>query len=202
MKFDKYKPSRAEVQKAEESLTEEQAALREERYAEFTERERQDLERRFLGNLQSGERLFDLKQSHMHNVEIVKAHLPHILSTIESNGNTFIKHIADTGEIIGTTACVATTDTDEIVYAQRVERRGLTRFVKNKEPEPTSNITVVMTKIPEGFLLLTAYVGNGAPVEPWDPKADEAAQAFWNSHALVWGSEPIVPGTETTTPAQ
>lgn len=22
---------------------------------------------------------------------------------------------------------------------------------------------------------------------------------FWSSHALVWGSEPIVPGTETAT---
>lgn len=56
---------------------------------------------------------------------------------------------------------------------------------------------LLLKSIPEGFILLTAYFGETSEVEPWDARATDASRQFWNSHALVWGSEPVIPGTES-----
>lgn len=93
---------------------------------------------------------------------------------------------------------VATHPGDQIVYAQRVGRAGLTRFVKNRAAEHCSSFVVVLKAGDGGeFVCMTAYVGHRAEPEPWDEMATEKSVAFWSSHALLWGSEPIVPGTET-----
>lgn len=59
-------------------------------------------------------------------------------------------------------------------------------------------MAVTFKRIPEGYILLTAYPGQKSEIEPWDPRATPAAEEFWKTHALVWGSEPIIPGTERT----
>lgn len=51
----------------------------------------------------------------------------------------------DFKEEIGTSSCVETHEGDEIIYAQRVGRAGLTRFVKNRDNSaiaPTTHVTV------------------------------------------------------------
>jgi hypothetical protein len=91
-----------------------------------------------------------------------------------------------------------TTDEDSIVYAQRVGRDGLTRFVKNRAPEPCSLVMMVLKKAREAdtYVLLTAFIGPRAEPEPWHPTATEASVVFWNNHALVWDEgEEVVPGT-------
>lgn len=109
----------------------------------------------------------------------------------------------DMDRIVGKSDCVATSDADEIVYAQRYRRRGLTRFVKNRESVPSSHVTVIMKKIkPDRYVVLTAFVGQLAQREPWDRTIKNsieqvASLLFWKNHALVWGSQEVV-GQPTT----
>jgi hypothetical protein len=154
--------------------------------------------------LGSGEVVIDRHQSHIHG-EVVR-HLPEALARIDARGQIFFVEEVDFGRPIGETICVATSDADEIVYAQRAGRRGLTRFVKNRVPAPTAHVTLVLKQDDRDrrtYVLITAFLGRKAEKEPWDQNirtADERRRAedFWAAHALVWGSEPTVPGTETT----
>ncbi|HOZ36467.1 MAG TPA: hypothetical protein PLR18_01395 [bacterium] len=49
-----------------------------------------------------------------------------------------------------------------------------------------------------GYILITAFVGGLSEPEPWDRNTTPASADFWANHALIWGCEPIVSGTETT----
>lgn len=151
--------------------------------------------------LGSGEVVIDRPNSHVATThQTVLSLLGEALSRIYSEGRQFIAEEVDLGRIVGETICVATSDTDEIVYAQRPNRFGLTKFVKNRRPEPCSCVMVCLKKAEENgyYILATAYVGHKAPAEPWDTRwADEKSFVFWNTHALVWGREEVITGTET-----
>ena len=81
----------------------------------------------FLGNLRSGEPVFDRPTSHLH--ESVLGILPEALSEI-SRGEPFFVREVDFGRLVGETNCVATSGSDVVCWAQRPNRQGLTRFVK------------------------------------------------------------------------
>lgn len=142
----------------------------------------------------------DRAASHIH--ETAAAFLAPTLARIEPRDRKFLVETVEFDFIVGETICVATGAGDQIVYAQRPGRRGLSRFVKNRKPEPTNAVSVVLKKNDRGdgdyYVLITAWCGHAAEPEPWDRNATEKSVAFWNSHALVWGSEPTIPGTETT----
>lgn len=147
--------------------------------------------------LSSGEAVVDRHSSHLHPG--VEQLLPEALSRIESFERQFLVEEVDFGRPVGETICVTTVAGDEIVYAQRPKRFGLSRFVKNRVPEPSSVVTVILKRDDrEGvYVLITAFVGSAAPPEPWDRNATEESVVFWSSHALIWGVEPTIPGTET-----
>ena len=155
-----------------------------------------------LGKLVSGEIVVDRKDSHISDHPTVFPLLGETLSEIHSGGRESFCEEVRFGHIIGETICVTTSSGDEIIFAQRPNRRGLTRFVKNRQPEATSSVVACfMTNDGMGgaYLLTTAFVGSRAPAEPWDKEwADEKSVQFWNSHALIWGHGEIVEGTETT----
>ena len=151
--------------------------------------------------LRSGEKVIDREVSHLHGN--VQDFLPEVFAGLASGQREWIVHGHDFGQAVGRTVCVRTFPNDTIVFAQRLHRKGLTRFVKNREPDPCSVVTVVLRWLSEKdcYEIVTAYVGVPAEPEPWDKEdqvATEQSIAFWNSHALVWGSEEIIPGTETT----
>lgn len=102
----------------------------------------------------------------------------------------------DMGRIVGNTACVRTSPEDEIVYARRIGRDQDTRFVLNREPEPTRFVSFIATK--RRKTLITAYIGTLSPREPWDkfenPQDRYESIAFWEQHALVFGSQEVLPG--------
>ncbi len=104
----------------------------------------------------------------------------------------------DAGEIIGFSDLVETGDTDEIVYALRPHRSLYSRFVKNKKPVPTSVLTIVLIQT-EGKIchLYTAYLGPLTPSFPGGDYLPEQSKQFWSKHALAWGTQQIIPGTET-----
>lgn len=153
----------------------------------------------YLGQLSSGQAVFDRANSHRHKGVTVQ-----LLSTafnqisLEKPGRHSIE--VNFGQSIGFTTCVPTAEGDEIVYAQRPDRKGLTRFVKNQVPIPTSILTLILQKADEGdfYILVTAFIGVLIAPEPWDRFATEQSKIEWRTHALIWGSEKIVPGTETT----
>jgi len=152
-----------------------------------------------LGTLASGELVYDRYNSHLH--ENVKAILAEAFSKIDSRSECFTIREIDFGRIIGESSCVSTSGRDAIVYAFRPKRNGATRFVKNRKPEPSSNAVVILKRddYKPYYILITAFVGSIAAKEPWDPRATDEDREFWETHALVWGSEEVVPGTETAT---
>lgn len=152
-----------------------------------------------VGRLASGELVIDRKDSHAATHPAVHAILAELISRVDSNQRVRFCESVDFGRIVGETICVETHDGDDIVYARRPPRKGLTRFVKNQQPEPTQWATACFARLSGGaYLLLTAFVGPRAPAEPWDKFASEESLAFWNTHALVWGVEETESGTETT----
>ncbi|OQB18279.1 MAG: hypothetical protein BWY14_00954 [Parcubacteria group bacterium ADurb.Bin192] len=151
-----------------------------------------------MWQLKNGERVVDRHQSHLHAA--VEGLLPEALGRIDAAGRDFLVDEVDFGRLIGETTCVATGPDDAVVYAKRPKRFGLSRFVKNRRPEPCSSVVVILKKAEDfgGYVLITAFVGRRSEPEPWDRNATANSLPFWNSHALVWGSEPTIPGTETT----
>lgn len=159
-----------------------------------------------LGELKSGRQVHDrLKGSHFETHAKAQPELAAVLtealSRIDPNGRAFLVAEAQMGHVVGNTSMVKTTANDDIVFAQRPNRKGLTRFARGRDGEPTESVTVVLQEREGAYDLISAWVGRPAAPEPWDKRADpETSIAFWSSHALVWGSEEVVPGTETTLP--
>lgn len=149
-------------------------------------------ERIVLGRLLSGERVFDRKNSHLYDNPELEQHLPLALERIDPDGRAFLVETVDFNEVIGESRCVQTGPEDEIVFAQRVGRFGLSRFVVNKDPVPTSELTVILRKSDAGYEVITTFIGPKAEKEPWDKTADSTSTEFWRTHALVWGSEATV----------
>jgi len=156
-------------------------------------RERRSPSRR----LKSGEPVDILLDSHIHGK--ISWLLSKILPQIESGGKKRLTEEIKFKRIVGETSCVCTTDGDEIAYAQRPGRKGLTRFVKNREAELSDSAVIILRKGGRGnYILVTLFVGVLGHPEPWDKRANKASYQYWLNHALVWGTEPIVPGTETS----
>lgn len=159
-----------------------------------------------LGYLASSQPVYDRPQSHMHEQAQLLEVLGEALAKVQpGSGETFLKRAIDLGRVVGKTILVATTDQDVIVFARRVGRQGYSRFVKNRPPEDTRFLTVILKKDEheEYWILISAYFGGQSEREPWDrairsPGERDQVKNFWSTHALVWGVEEVIPGTETT----
>lgn len=104
----------------------------------------------------------------------------------------------DFGRVIGESDLVETEDDDDVVYARRFQRDIYTRFVKNKKAQPSSRITIwLKTTDTDKCELVTAYVGRPVPPFPGDEFETKESKPFWSKHALAWGRQEIVLGTET-----
>lgn len=150
-----------------------------------------------LGHLKSGEAVYDRPNSHLHKG--VRALLPELLRGFDPRGQRFVVHEHDFGRVVGKTACVPTSGRDAVVYAFRPKRQGMTRFVKNRQLEPCSSAVFILKRddYESYYVLITAFIGHESGPEPWDVRATDANREFWRTHALVWGSEEVIPGTET-----
>lgn len=144
----------------------------------------------------------DLESSHAathiqddsHLLDLVKEVLSY--SELRVEGFMFEK---DTGRIVGETDLVETNETDEIVFAKRKNRNEFTRFVKGKNPHPTSCIAIVLDDYCDGaVILLSAWIGSLAPPFPGDKNEKPESRSFWSNHALVWGKQAVDEKTITT----
>lgn len=155
--------------------------------------------------LASGELVVDRYNSHIKTSDIDSVFVA--LNRVSSEGRQFLEQEVIFPKSVGLTACVSTTSVDEIIFAQRKGRNGLTRFVRGRDSEPCSSVFLVMKRVHNGkYVVITGFVGSKPEPEPWDDfsrrPAPDVARAnsvdFWANHALVWSPLDIVPGTETT----
>lgn len=149
--------------------------------------------------LKNGERVSDRHKSKI-TKELLSL-LPEALATIEANKQNFFIAEVDMQRVVGETICVETNDNDEIVYAKRVfvKNERLTRFVKNRSAEPCQFITVILKRDQNDlthYIMIDAFIGKKAEPEPGDPNENDNSVIFWSKHALVYGSQEIIPGTE------
>ena len=154
-----------------------------------------------LGNLASGQEVIDRHHSHLDDV--TSQLLPEALEKISlDKGIQFTEETVDMAREIAQSKVVETTSEDDenIYYAIRQGRYQYSRFVKGKQPEMSHHMTVVLKQDSEDtskYVLITAYTGEKAGLEPYDKRAQEGDRVYWRTHAFVFELVAIVPGTET-----
>ncbi len=102
----------------------------------------------------------------------------------------------DLGRVAGRTSCVTTSEADEIVYAKRKQRDSYSRFVKNRELEDTSIVSVVLFQKDYGYLVWSAWCGALVPTSPDSEGRMKTSEGFWDTHALVYDTDLIQVETE------
>lgn len=153
--------------------------------------------------------MVDIEAPHVNQHNTVLVHLQAALLQVVANHQKIIKCTIDMGMYIGKNVLVATNKYDDVVFAQRSGRRGLTRFVHNRLPSLTRYVTVVIKRLKNprrdgiiSYRLLTAYIGAGSEKEPYDRFATieefQQSLAFWSTHAIIWGTQHTISGTEVT----
>jgi hypothetical protein len=155
----------------------------------------------YLGLTKNNKKVYvDLKSSHAathfaDDPELIN-YVREILPDMKASGdNVFLQ--VDLGKSTGFSDLVETDDSDQIVYAKRLNRRNYTRFVLNREKVETSLVTIVLHKLGEDYSLYSAWVGPLTPPFPGSSHEAPDSREFWNKHALVWGKQQIQLGTET-----
>lgn len=156
----------------------------------------------FLAKTKNGFDVYvDMESSHAtthftHHPKLIEA-VKKAIPSIDAKEN-IVRIEIDMGVEVGTTDLIETSDQDEIIYAKRPLRSQYSRFVKNKNSKPTNWITIDVRKNGEVYNLYTSFVGRLTPSFPGGNYLPEQSKDFWSKHALVWGSQEIVDGTETT----
>jgi len=130
-----------------------------------------------LGYLQSGEKVYDQSPSHIH--ENAAPYIREALQKVNSESREKFDAVVDFGKVIGFSNLVVTTEKDKIVYAQRVNRNGLSRLVKNRKGKPTTTLLIGLKKAedePNTYLVATSFIGLPSKNEPWDTKTKKRAK--------------------------
>lgn len=126
--------------------------------------------------------------------------IPYVRKAVENTdiSGDVMKFETDTGRILGTSDLVETHENDDIVYAIRKNRDRHARFTKSHSPQPSSKVAISLKRLDkDSYDLFSAWLGPLTPPTPNNPLANSDSKPFWSKHALVWGNQEIIPGTET-----
>ena len=161
------------------------------------------MEKEFVGKTKNGITIVvDLENSHAATHIADSPQLLPLLKEVISNLESMHdcqRFEINMGREIGTSDLVETDEYDDIVYAKRPNRDLYSRFVKNKKPIPTSWITLELKEVDDQtYEIFTAYIGRITPPFPGNTFETTESKAFWGKHALAWGKQEIVVGSETT----
>jgi cold shock CspA family protein len=143
-----------------------------------------------------GQFVVNRPSNHIHQEVVSK--LEDIVKLISCEERSFFVQQIDFPEYIGQSTCVKVNDDDNIVYAKRNGRMGYTKFVRDRQPEDTNSISIILKKTQDFYTIITAFYGKNAEVEPWDERANNNSINFWKNHALLFDSEPIDMSSVTT----
>ena len=125
------------------------------------------------------------------------------IGTLVLDGGEILRQV-DMGRVVGTCDVVAVRNGDEIVYGVRRNREddGLVPFVKNRYGDPCATVVLHLKPQTDGaYLLSSAWIGpldeDDQPF-PMAKGATRRAADYWSKHAFIYGSQEIMPGTETS----
>lgn len=141
---------------------------------------------------------FPLSASVSANPHLLRLAEEILLSTALTGENVHIEH--DMGRSIGRSELVATADTDTVFYARQTKAAGFTRFVKNRQADSTSYITIKLTRDDDGeYELVSIWIGKDFPETPDHVEATKASTSYWSSHAVIYNGQPMISSTLTKT---
>ncbi len=104
----------------------------------------------------------------------------------------------DMGRIIGSTDIIETSEKDTIFYAQPYKKTIYSRYAKNRNPLPSSKLTVIMKKDSTGnYELLDTWIGPCSPPFPGDETETGKSKVYWETHALAQDAQVIQSKTIT-----
>jgi hypothetical protein len=137
--------------------------------------------------------------THFSDTPQLKSLVKEVIEKIELNDESmqFDTHL---GRIIGNTDLVSNSENDEIVYAKRKNRNIYTSFNKTKKPQPCSVVAMGLARQPNGeYDLLSAWIGSvDSPPFPGDEKETPESKPYWMTHSLVWRTQEVQAGSETS----
>lgn len=98
----------------------------------------------------------------------------------------------DMGRNIGTTDIVDTSTNDSIYYAQPIKTAAFSRFAKNRYPQPSNILTVIVELDSEGnYEVSDTWIGAYCPGFPGAKDETAESRTYWESHALVHDAQSI-----------
>jgi hypothetical protein len=160
------------------------------------------MERQFVATSKNGKKVFvDLEDSHAAThiadtpglLELVKE----LIEQLEIDEEELAIE-RDMGRVIGESQLVHVQPGDDVVYAKRRNRDKFAKFVKGKNPGPCRKLVAIFRKSDYGYELWSAWIGVLGEPFPGDEKETPQSRTYWSTRALVWGTQEIQPGTETT----
>jgi hypothetical protein len=96
------------------------------------------------------------------------------------------------GRNIGTTDIVETSDTDTIYYAQPIKTATFSRFARNRYPQLSKILTVIMVRDSDGnYEVQDTWIGPSRPPFPGDEHEAANSKVYWQTHALVQDAQAI-----------
>ena len=104
----------------------------------------------------------------------------------------------DMGRDIGNTDIVVTSEKDTIYYAKPLKNIVFSRFAKNRYPQPSQKLTLILARDQEGnYEVLDTWIGPSKPPFPGDELATDDSRDYWLNHALVHDAQMIQTKTIT-----
>lgn len=98
----------------------------------------------------------------------------------------------DMGRTIGYSYVVATTEQDQVFYAQLLQDPAYTRFIKNGKPLATTYLSLVLRRSEDGaYELVDTWIGRLNPPRPGTTGETADSKPYWTSHALILGNQPL-----------
>ncbi|HSX45969.1 MAG TPA: hypothetical protein VLG27_03140 [Candidatus Saccharimonadia bacterium] len=98
----------------------------------------------------------------------------------------------DMGRTIGKTDIVATSEKDIIYYARPVKSDVFSRFAKNRYPQSSNKLTIIVVQDTDGnYEVSDAWIGPNCPAFPGDEYETIESKEYWQSHALVQDAQAI-----------
>lgn len=123
--------------------------------------------------------------THFADTPRIRPFVKQILERTDLSGE-IMEFDADTGQELGVSDLVETDGSDAIVYAVRKNRDRHMRFTKSRQPQPSSVVTISLTRLDDKtYELYSAWLGPQTPPTPNSPLANAESKPFWSKHALV-----------------
>lgn len=159
-----------------------------------------------LGHLASGEPVYARVEPYSDPVPC--SELTDGLSTVRSGKSGIIVKELQFDHVIGKTFCVKTQEGDDVYYAKKPGEKEWFRFVRNREPEPSNILTVILSRSRDRkeYTLVHRFIGDKGETNPSRESSlfykgmDNFIKSvdYWNHHAFVDGTKEIDPNTVTT----